>query len=160
MTRETREEKRKQIEKLSEEEQAFDEAMNLFYANQRRAIEWIKQLEDINFKGEIEGEDVIGYIDDHDGHIEVQYLEDNLGKYIALVLPVEKKNNALKASKSLSRWIVNGRHEILEDKNILRSIFPLLDERFIGKQMHHALLEIWDMKNIVRNTPKRANLSY
>ena len=38
-----------------------------------------------------------------------------------------------------------------DDKIFLWSICPILDEQFLGKQIQHALAEIWDMTNIVKN---------
>ena len=45
-----------------------------------------------------------------------------------------------KVSEYLSRWVVNGRHAILEDKILLCSIIPILDTWFLGKR--HAINEI------------------
>lgn len=120
--------------------------------SKRQTIERIKHIENIKFTKSIEGEYTIGYIDDGCRHIEVQYRRDNLGRYIRLVYNVEKKSNAHEVSKYLSRWLVNGRHEILEDRIELSSVFPLIDEHVLGEQLRHAVLEIWDMSNIAKNT--------
>lgn len=122
--------------------------------DRRLIIECIKHFEDIKFTENIEGEYKIGYIDCDSRRIDVQYRRDNLGKYIILVYAIEKKSNAHKVSEYLSRWLVNGRHEILEDRIVFFSVFPVLDEHFLGKQILHALAEIWDMNNIARNTPE------
>ena len=122
--------------------------------NKRLAIECIKIHEDINFTEELEGESTIGYIDDNDRHIKVLYLEDNLGKYLSLVYAIEKKENYEEVMNRLSRWIINGRYELLGNQIILCSILPILDENLLKKQIIHAMSEIWDMNNIARNTPE------
>ena len=122
--------------------------------NKRLTIECIKIHEDINFTEELEGESTIGYIDDNDRHIKVLYLEDNLGKYLSLVYAIEKKENYEEVMNRLSRWIINGRYELLGNQIILCSILPILDENLLKKQIIHAMSEIWDMNNIARNTPE------
>ena len=122
--------------------------------NKRLTIECIKIHEDINFTEELEGESTIGYIDDNDRHIKVLYLEDNLGKYLSLVYAIEKKENYEEVMNRLSRWIINGRYELLGNQIILCSILPILDENLLKKQIIHAISEIWDMNNIARNTPE------
>lgn len=121
--------------------------------DKRLCIECIKAIEHINFTESIEGENTIGYIDDNNRHIKVLYLEDNMGKYIALSFATVKKDNIQAASKELSRRVINGRFEVCEDTVILSSIFPILDTQFLYKQIGHALLEIWDMNNIIENAP-------
>ena len=122
--------------------------------DKRLAIECIKIHEDINFTEQLEGENIIGYVDDNDRHIKVLYLEDNLGKYLSLVYTIDKKENYKEVMNRLSRWIINGRYELLGNQIILCSIFPILDENLLKKQILHALSEIWDMNNIARNTPE------
>ena len=55
--------------------------------------------------------------------------------------------------RCVRRRIINGRFEVCEDVVILSSIFPILDTQFLYKQIEHALLEIWDMNNIIENAP-------
>lgn len=121
----------------------------------KQAVKLIKALEGphLHFTAEAVGEDVIGYIDDNERHIEVHYLEDNLGQYISMVLPMKRADrDEEEVSCYLKRWIVNGRFELTDDSIVLSTIFPILDPAFLDKQMHHALVELWDMSNIVRNT--------
>lgn len=123
----------------------------------QEAIELIKKLEDphFHFEEKVIGEDTIGYADDNDRHMEVRFLEDNLGQYISLKLHVKKEISKADALMYLTRWIVNGRFEGSEDGIVISSTFPILDTSFIGKQMDHALIEMWDMNNIIRNTPEK-----
>ena len=121
--------------------------------DKRLCIECIKAIERINFSESIEGENTIGYIDDHNRHIKVLYLEDCLGKYVALTFSAAKKDNIQAVSIELSRRVINGRFEVCEDMVILSSIFPILDTQFLYKQIEHALLEIWDMNNIIDYAP-------
>jgi len=121
----------------------------------KQAVRLIQALEGphIHFTAKTVGDDVIGYIDDNERHMEVQYLEDNLGKYIALVLPMETDYTE-DASMYLKRWIVNGRHELRDGKIVLSTIFPVLGKAGFEKLLKHALLEIWDMSNIVNTCSK------
>ena len=121
--------------------------------DKRLCIECIKAIERIKFSESIDDENTIGYIDDYNRHIKVLYLEDNIGKYIALAFAAVKKDNIQSVSKELSGRIINGRFEVCEDVVILSSIFPILDTQFLYKQIEHALLEIWDMNNIIKNAP-------
>ena len=121
--------------------------------DKRLCIECIKATERINFSESIEGDSTIGYIDDNHRHIKVLYLEDNIGKYIALAFAAIKKDNIQAVSKELSRRVINGRYEVCEDVVILSSIIPFLDTQFLYKQIEHALLEIWDMNNIIEYAP-------
>lgn len=121
--------------------------------DKRLCIECIKAIERIKFSESIEDENTIGHIDDNNRHIKVLYLEDNIGKYIALAFAAVKKDNIQSVSKELSGRIINGRFEVCEDVVILSSIFPILDTQFLYKQIEHALLEIWDMNNIIENAP-------
>lgn len=122
--------------------------------DKRLCIECIKAINGINFTESIEGENTIGYFTDNDRLIKVLYLEDNIGKYIALAFCAVKKDNYQTVSELLLQRIVNGKHEVCEDMIILSSIFPILDTQFIFKQINHALLEIWDMNNIAENAPE------
>ena len=67
-----------------------------------------------------------------------------------------KKNNSDYVSRCLERRIVHGRHSVLVDKIVLVSTFPILDEdmNYFHKQLHHALLEIWDMNSIAEHAPE------
>ena len=64
---------------------------------------------------------------------------------------VEINNNLEDIQFNLSSRIVNGRYSLVENSIVLYSIVPMLDERFVGKQLEHALSEIWDMTTIVRH---------
>ena len=119
--------------------------------DKRIAIECIKLFENIKFSEQIEGSNTIGYINYANKQIKVLYHEDNLGKYISLVYLIENITNTDIISNRLSKWIINGRYEVEDDKIFLWSICPILDEQFLGKQIQHALTEIWDMTNIVKN---------
>ena len=61
--------------------------------DKRLATECIKSFEDINFIEKTEGNHTIGYIKDDSQHkIKVQYLDDNLGKYIlSCLMPLKRK---------------------------------------------------------------------
>ena len=128
--------------------------------DKRLCIECIKAINGINFTESIDGENTIGYITDNDRRIKVLYLEDTIGKYIALAFPSAKKDNYEAALELLSRWIINGRHEVCDDAIILSSIFPILDTQFLYKQINHALLEIWDMNNIIKKRTRIGCVSF
>lgn len=121
--------------------------------DKRLCIECIKMFENIRFTESIEGENTIGYIDDNNRHIKVLYIEDNLGGNIALEFLAKKGDIAQYVSDRLSRRVINGRHEVCDDGIILSSVFPILDEQFLYKQIRHALLEIWAMNIVVENEP-------
>lgn len=122
--------------------------------DRRLCIECIKMFDNINFTESIEEGNIIGYIDDNNRHIKVLYLEDNHGGYLSLEYSVPKKANADYVSEYLSHALINGRHKVTEDSIILSSIFPVLDERFLQKQIKHSLIEIWSMANITINAPE------
>lgn len=122
--------------------------------DKRLAIECLNYLEDIHFSEVTEDTNTIGYIDDNNRHIKVLFLENPVGKYLALAYSVDKGENPNKAIEYLSRWVINSRFELCSDVFILSSIFPILDESFLHKQINHALKEIWDMTTIIKNTPK------
>jgi hypothetical protein len=119
------------------------------------AIELIKNIGKIQFTEQIERDDLIGYINDHDRIIQVSFLRDNLGQYLKLSYPIKTNDENIKKSiPYLSRWFVNGRFKIFEDTIFVYSIIPILDETFMYKQIVHALSEIWDMNNVVNSTFK------
>lgn len=121
--------------------------------DKRIVIELIKCIEKIQFTEQIEGDAVIGYINDHGRVIQVSFLADNLGQYLQLSYPIKSnKENINKSVPYLSRWFINGRHKIEGDTIVVYSVLPLIDEAFISKQITHALSEIWDMNNVV-NSP-------
>ena len=124
--------------------------------DRRLCIERIKTCENIKFTEKIEDLYTIGYIDDHNGQIKVSYLADNVGRYVSLEYDAVKKNNSDYVSRVLERRSVHGRHYVLEDKIVLVSTFPILDEdmNYFHKQLHHALLEIWDMNSIAEHAPE------
>lgn len=124
--------------------------------DRRLCIERIKTCENIKFTEKIEDLYTIGYIDDHNGQVKVSYLRDNIGQYVSLEYDAVKKNNSDYVSRCLERRIVHGRHSVLEDKIVLVSTFPILDDdmNFFHKQLHHALLEIWVMNNIAEHAPE------
>ena len=124
--------------------------------NRRLCIEQIKTCENIKFTEKIEDGNTIGYIDDFDRQVKVLYLEDNIGKYVSLEYSAVKKNNSDYVSWCMSERIVHGRHYVLDDKIVLVSTFPILDDDMnnFHKQLHHALLEIWDMNSIAENAPE------
>lgn len=119
--------------------------------DKRIATELIKLFENINFTEHFEGDEIVGSIQDHDRIIQVSFLGDNLGKYLKLSYTVEINNNLEDIQFNLSSRIVNGRYSLVENSIVLYSIVPMLDERFVGKQLEHALSEIWDMTTIVRH---------
>ena len=123
--------------------------MSSMNIDKRLCIECIKMLENIRFTESIEGENTIGYIDDNNRHIKVLYIEDNLGGNIALEFLAKKGDIAQYVSDRLSRRVINGRYKVCDDGIILSSVFPILDEQFLNKQIRHALLEIWKMNNVV-----------
>ena len=119
--------------------------------DKRIATELIKLFENINFTEHVEGDEIVGSIQDHDRIIQVSFLGDNMGKYLKLSYTVEINNNLEDIQFNLSSRIVNGRYSLVENSIVLYSIVPMLDERFVGKQLEHALSEIWDMTTIVRH---------
>ena len=119
--------------------------------DKRIATELIKLFENINFTEHFEGDEIVGSIQDHDRIIQVSFLGDNMGKYLKLSYTVEINNNLEDIQFDLSSRIVNGRYSLVENSIVLYSIVPMLDERFVGKQLEHALSEIWDMTTIVRH---------
>jgi len=77
------------------------------------AIELIKNIGKIQFTEQIERDDLIGYINDHDRIIQVSFLRDNLGQYLKLSYPIKTNDENIKKSiPYLSRWFVNGRFKI------------------------------------------------
>ena len=98
--------------------------------DKRIVIELIKCIEKIQFTEQIEGDAVIGYINDNGRVIQVSFLADNLGQYLQLSYPIKPTKD-----------------------NINHSL-PLIDEAFMSKQITHALSEIWDMNNVVNSTCK------
>ena len=110
--------------------------------DKRLCIECIKMFENIRFTKSIEGENTIGYIDENNRHIKVLYIEDNLGGNIALEFLAKKGDIAQYVSDRLSHRVINGRYKVCDDGIILSSVFPILDEQFLYKQIRHALLEI------------------
>lgn len=56
--------------------------------DKRIVIELIKCIEKIQFTEQIEGDAVIGYINDHGRVIQVSFLADNLGQYLQLSYPI------------------------------------------------------------------------
>ena len=119
--------------------------------DKRIATELIKLFENINFTEHFEGDEIIGSIQDHDRIIQVSFLGDNMGNYLKLSYTVEINNNLEDIQFNLSSRIVNGRYSLVENSIVLYSIVPMLDERFVGKKLEHALSEIWDMTTIVRH---------
>ena len=119
--------------------------------DKRIATELIKLFENIIFTEHFEGDEIVGSIQDHDRIIQVSFLGDNMGKYLKLSYTVEINNNLEDIQFNLSSRIVNGRYSLVENSIVLYSIVPMLDERFVGKQLEHALSEIWDMTTIVRH---------
>ena len=128
-----------------EEDEMYRHICELDLFEKRKAVKRLSSLKDIQFIGEIEGENTIGHIKDHDRVIHVSYLRDNLGSYIELSFMTKEIKNA---TSYLSRWFVNGRYEICGNTIRLFSIFPILDTSSLKKLISHALLEIWDMNNI------------
>ena len=57
--------------------------------DKRIVIELIKCIEKIQFTEQIEGDAVIGYINDHGRVIQVSFLADNLGQYLQLSYPIK-----------------------------------------------------------------------
>ena len=119
--------------------------------DKRIATELIKLFENINFTEHFEGDEIIGSIQDHDRIIQVSFLGDNMGNYLKLSYTVEINNNLEDIQFNLSSRIVNGRYSLVENSIVLYSIVPMLDERFVGKKLEHALSELWDMTTIVRH---------
>ena len=119
--------------------------------DRRIATELIKLFDNINFTEHFEGDEIIGSIQDHDRIIQVSFLGDNMGNYLKLSYTVEINNNLKDIQFNLSSRIVNGRYSLVENSIILYSIVPMLDDKFVGKQLEHALSEIWDMTTIVRH---------
>jgi hypothetical protein len=119
------------------------------------AIELIKSIEKIQFTEQREDDGVIGYINDYNRIIQVSFLGDNLGKYLKLSYLIKtNEDNIKKSIPFLSRWFVNGRYIIEGDTIVVYSVFPIIDELFLSKQITHALSEIWDMNNVVNSTCK------
>lgn len=119
--------------------------------DRRIATELIKLFDNINFTEHFEGDEIIGSIQDYDRIIQVSFIGDNMGNYLKLSYTVEINNNLEDIQFNLSSRIVNGRYSLVENSIVLYSIVPMLDEKFVGKQLEHALSEIWDMTTIVRH---------
>lgn len=138
---------------IFKDDDILEEIKILELTEKKDAINCIKQFEDFQFIEQIEGENVIGYINDHDRTIQVSFLTDNMGRYLELSHSIETdKTNIEKSIPYLSRWIVNGRYKVCNDFIIVYSIFPILDENLMYKQIAHALKEIWDMSTIVNSS--------
>ena len=131
-----------------EEDEMYRHICELDLFEKRKAVKRLSSLKDIQFIGEIEGENTIGHIKDHDRVIHVSYLRDNLGSYIELSFMTKEITNVKNETSYLSRWFVNGRYEICGNTIRLFSIFPILDTSSLKKLISHALLEIWDMNNV------------
>ena len=136
------------VKAYQEEDEMYRHICELDLFEKRKAVKRLSSLKDIQFIGEIEGENTIGHIKDHDRVIHVSYLRDNLGSYIELSFMTKEITNVKNATSYLSRWFVNGRYEICGNTIRLFSIFPILDTSSLKKLISHALLEIWDMNNI------------
>ena len=119
--------------------------------DKRIVIELIKLFENIKFTEQPEGDETIGYIQDHYRRIQVSFLEDNMGKYLKLSYVMEITDGIEEILSNLSSRIVNGRYRMLGNDIILYSIIPILDEKFLKVQLEHALSEIWDMSTIVNH---------
>ena len=120
--------------------------------DKRIVIELIKCIEKIQFTEQIEGDAVIGYINDNGRVIQVSFLADNLGQYLQLSYPIKSNEENINESVPyLSRWFINGRHKIEGDTIVVYSVLPLIDEAFMSKQITHALSEIWDMNNVLKS---------
>ena len=104
--------------------------------DKRIVIELIKCIEKIQFTEQIEGDAVIGYINDNGRVIQVSFLADNLGQYLQLSYPIKSnKENINESVPYLSRWFINGRHKIEGDTIVVYSVLPLIDEAFMSKQI-------------------------
>jgi len=113
--------------------------------DERTVIELIKYFDDINFSEQKNGESTIGYIQDHGRTIYVDFLEDNLGQYLKLSHSMNLFGDAQTLKSKLSLWFKHGRYTISEQTVVLYQIFPILDEKFLHKQIKHTMCEIWDM---------------
>lgn len=119
--------------------------------DKRTIIELIKLFDYIKFTERLEGEDTIGYIQDHDRTIQVSFLEDNIGKYLKLSFTIENIDKSEEMLSELSSRIVNGRWYLLHNSIILYTIIPIINETFLKEQFEHGLSEIWDMSNIINH---------
>ena len=108
----------------------------------RVIVELIKCFEDIQFTEQIDG-NRIGYIQDNDRTVQVDFLGDNLGRYLMLFYKAENVNNIEEVDRNLSERFMNGRHMIDGNCVILYTIFPLLNETFVQEQIKHGLSEIF-----------------
>lgn len=133
----------------------FEHIKILAKEEKTNVINDIKRLENIQFTEQNEKDDVIGYINDHNRVVQVSLLMDNLGKYLKLSYSIKTDEDTINKSEPyLLRWFVNGRYKICNDTIIVYSIFPILDESLLHKQIFHALLEIWDMDNVINSILK------
>lgn len=133
-----------------EEERIVEEILMAFEEDKRNAIELIKSLDEIDFTEHQSGENTIGYIQDHWRTISVDFLEDNLGKYLKLSFVMEVQGDSDILMHKLSLWLKSARFKLNGGEIELYQIFPLLDERFLLSQVKHALSEIWDMSGVVK----------
>lgn len=128
----------------------------------RHCIDCMKSSKNLKFTVSIEDNCIwpmkcgitIGYIDDNDRHISVLYLLDNVGEYIALAYQAKKKDNFRYVSEYMSTRCMNGRHEVREDCILLYSVFLILEDDFLHRQIDHGLLDIWEMNNIAEGAPE------
>ena len=121
-------------------------------------VELIKHFDGINFTEEQEiGEYTIriGYIQDDERTISVDFLEDNQGQYLKLSHSMKLQGDIKILDHKLSLWFKHGRYKIGEQAIELYQIFPILDENFLEAQIKHALFEIWDMSGTVECNRKK-----
>ena len=135
-------------------EETIAEIAEINMEDKKKAVDNIQRYGKVHFVEKIDGEHKIGFIKEYDGIIQVSYRRDNMGEYLELSYTIEWVDNAEKSRSYLKNWFVNGRYEIEGDSIRLYTIFPLLDNAFLQKQLKHALLEIWDMKTVATSSSR------
>ena len=127
---------------------ATDETVEIDKEYKKKALESIQRFGRVDFVEKTEGEYKIGFIKEYDRIIQVLYRRDNVGEYLELSYTIDWVGNAEKSRSDLENWFVNGRYEIKGNSIKLYTIFPILDNAFLHKQLKHALLEMWDMQTV------------
>ena len=127
---------------------ATDETVEIDKEYKKKALESIQRFGRVDFVEKTEGEYKIGFIKEYDRIIQVLYRRDNVGEYLELSYTIDWVGNAEKSRSDLENRFVNGRYEIKGNSIRLYTIFPILDNAFLHKQLKHALLEMWDMQTV------------
>lgn len=135
--------------------------------NRRQTIEYLKLLDRTDFTEETDilPDDCddprlyyylhpkIGYITDYGEQYKVEYLEDNIGKYVAISFVYD--GGTQHTVDYASSKIIEGRCRLMDNGNILlMTMFPLIEVTFIPKQLSQGLREMREMINLCKYAPE------